>query len=167
MSPAEDRFEQTLTSGRLKAVYAAWKVLSDGRVGPRRAEVKPAHLRRDTPWTFTVDVLDGGKDFRCGFAGDRLMQFLDRDCRAPTLGGLKGNHFFDEAGKLFLRCVTSRKPVASGPKPTSYTGKEHLEREVLLLPLSEDGTTVTGLLGAFDTWRLGTHPHSTAPVVAD
>jgi hypothetical protein len=38
---------------------------------------------------------------------------------------------------------------------------------VLLLPLSEDGATVTGFLGAFDTWQLDTHPHKPEPVLAD
>src|SRR5258707_10350640 len=89
MSPVDDKFAQALTSERLKAVYGAWKGLLAGRIGPRRAEMNPAHLRRATPWTFTVDVIDGGKDFRFGFAGDRVTQFLDRRCTAPTLGGLK------------------------------------------------------------------------------
>jgi hypothetical protein len=95
------------------------------------------------------------------------MQFLEQRCATPTLSGLRGIGFFDAADRLFRQCVESGKPLISGPKPTTYSGKEHLEREVLLLPLSEDGATVTGLLGAFETWRLGTHRHAPTPVLAD
>jgi hypothetical protein len=160
-------FTSAVTSEKLLAVYAIWMELAAGRIGPQRAELTPAHLRRSTSWTFTVEVIDGGNDFRFGFAGDKLMQFLEQRCAAPTLAGLRGTHFFDVADELFRRCITSRKPLVSGPKPTHYKGKEHLEREVLLLPLSEDGVNVTGLLGAFDTWQLGTNPHVREPILAE
>ncbi|MGZ5923555.1 MAG: PAS domain-containing protein [Rhizomicrobium sp.] len=160
-------FTSAVTSEKLLAVYAIWMELAAGRIGPQRAELTPAHLRRSTSWTFTVEVIDGGNDFRFGFAGDKLMQFLEQRCAAPTLAGLRGTHFFDVADELFRRCISSRKPLVSGPKPTHYKGKEHLEREVLLLPLSEDGVNVTGLLGAFDTWQLGTNPHVREPILAE
>ena len=162
-----DNFVRAVTSEKLRAVYTIWKQIAAGRVGPRRAEFTPAHLRRTTSWTFTVEVIDGGNDFRCGFTGDKLVQFLDQPCAARTLAGLRGIHFFDKADELFRQCIGSRKPLVSGPKQTHYKGKEHLERQVLLLPLSEDGVGVTGLIGAFDTWRLGTHIHVPEPVLAD
>jgi hypothetical protein len=148
-----DRFTAALKSENLLAVYAVWKEVAAGRIAPRRAELSPARLKRATSWTFTVDVVDGGKDFRFGFAGDRMMQFLERGCAAPTISGLRGDHFFDTAYALFRRCVESGKPLVSGPYPTRYRGKEHLERQVLVLPLSEDGAAISRLLGAFDTWN--------------
>jgi hypothetical protein len=39
----------------------------------------------------------------------------------------------------------------------SLQGKEFLEIEAMVLPLSDDGATITGLFGAFDSWQLGTH----------
>jgi hypothetical protein len=160
-------FAGAVMSEKLRDVHTVWTNLAAGRIGPRRAEVTPAQLRSAISWTFFVDVIDGGMDFRFGFAGDRLMQFLEQRCAAPTIAGLRGNHFFNEADELFRRCIASGRPLLSGPKQTRYKGREHLERQVLLLPLSEDGTTVTGLLGAFDTWQLGTHPHKPEPVLAD
>lgn len=169
MDVAMDRhnsFTSAVTSEKLLAVYAIWMELAAGRIGPQRSELTPSRLRRATSWTFTVDVMDGGTDFRFGFAGDKLMQFLGQRCAAPTLAGLRGSHFFDAADELFRTCIASKKPLVSGPQPTYYKGKEHLEREVLLLPLSEDGVNVTGILGAFDTWRLGTNPHLLEPILA-
>jgi hypothetical protein len=161
-----DRFIAAIKSENLLAVYAAWKEVAAGRMAPRRAELSPTRLKRATSWTFTVDVVDGGNDFRFGFAGDRMMQFLERGCEAPTISVLRGDQFFDAADGLFRRCVANRKPLVSGPYPTRYRGKEHLERQVLVLPLSEDGIAVSGLLGAFDTWKLGTNRHVWEPVLA-
>jgi hypothetical protein len=162
-----DDFARAVTSDKLRAVYEIWKALAAGRIGPRRAELTPAHLRRTTSWTFTVDIIGGGADFRFGFAGDKLLQFLEGRCTAPLLSGLRGVYFFDQADVLFRLCIAGRKPLISGPMQTHYRGKEHLEREVLLLPLSEDGANVTGLLGAFETWQLGTNRHVPEPVLAD
>lgn len=167
MTLKTDKFAQSVTSERLREVYGVWKELAAGRIGHTRAELTPAKLRRATAWTFTVEVIDGGKDFRIGFRGDKVIQFMGEKCAAPSLAGLRGSHFFDMADALFRQCVQSAKPLLSGPRRTQYKGKEHLEREVLLLPLSEDGVNVTGILGAFETWQLGTHPHAAMPVVAD
>jgi len=167
MTQPEDNFARAVTSRTLLSIYDTWKILAAGRIGPRRAEVTPAQLRRTIAWTFTIEVVDGGRDFRFGFAGDKVMQFLEQRCAASTLAGMKASNFFAGAGNLFRHCVESKKPLLSGPKPASYPGKEHLEREVLLLPLSEDGVHVTGLLGAFETWRLGTNQHAAAPVLAE
>lgn len=161
-----DDFARAVTSPTLLAVYETWKTLAAGRIGPRRAEMAPAQLRRSLPSTFTVEVIEGGRDFRFGFAGDKVMQFLDRRCPAPTLAGMTGTNFFAAADALLRQCVAGKTPLISGPKPTTYPGKEYLEREVLLLPLSEDGVTVTSILGAFETWGLGTHRHAMTPVVA-
>ena len=162
----QDAFNRAITSETLRAVHTIWKALAAGRIGPRRAELTPAQLRRATPFTFTVDVIEGGRDFRFGFAGERVMQFLDRRCPAPTLSGMKTSNFFSAADVLLRQCVDGKTPLVSGPKPTRYPGKEYLEREVLLLPLSEDGVAVTGILGGFDSWGLGTHPHNATPVLA-
>ncbi|MGD0189677.1 MAG: PAS domain-containing protein [Rhizomicrobium sp.] len=163
---SSERFSDAIKSAKLRAVYDTWQRLAAGRIGPRRAELTPAQLRRATSWTFFVDVIAGGEDFRFGFAGDMLMQFLERSCEAPTVAGMRQIHFFAVADELFRHCVLTQKPLVSGPKPTHYRGKEHLERQVLLLPLSDDGVTITALLGGFDTWRLGTNAHVWEPVLA-
>jgi hypothetical protein len=162
-----DGIARALASEKLRAVYAIWKSVAAGRIAPRRAELTPTQLRSTTSCTFVVEAIEGGADFRFGFAGDKVMQFLERRCAQPTVAGMRGDPFFDVADDLFRACIANRKPLVSGPKQTHYKGREHLERQVLLLPLSEDGVTVTGLLGAFDTWQVGTNVHKREPVLAD
>lgn len=157
MTDTSAGFGRALTSDKLKTVHEVWKELASGRVGPKRDEITPARLRGATPFTFTIDVIDGGKDFRFRIAGDRIIQFLGGRMAGTLLSERRGTPFFDAMHQLYESCVTTRAPVAIGPLAATYPGKEFLEIEVLILPLSEDGETVTALFGAFESWQLGTH----------
>ena len=76
-------------------------------------------------------------------------------------GSLLSEHgsspFFNQMRAMYANCVAAKAPVASGLRQASLPGKEFLEIEALVLPLSEDGVTVTTLFGAFDSWQLGTN----------
>jgi len=148
---------RSLSSEPLRAILEAWAKAANGRIGPRREELSPAKLRKATAFTFTVDLVEDGKDFRFGFAGEKVLEFLARRCAAPTLTGMRGTRFFDDAEMLMRQCVTRAHPVISTPRQTTYSGREYLEREVLLVPLSHDGMRLSGLLGGLDTWLLGAH----------
>lgn len=113
-----DRFHASVTSEKLRAVYDVWTDLAAGRIGPKRAELTPAKLRRATPWTFVVDVIDSGRDFRVGFRGDMVMQYVGDSCGAETLAAMRGETFFDVAESLFRKCVESGKPLLSGHERT-------------------------------------------------
>jgi hypothetical protein len=144
-----------LTSENLKSIHAVWRELAAGSLGPNRDAITPAQLRAKTASTFFIDVVDGGKDFRFRFAGDRVIQFMGRRLAGEMLSAHRGTPFFDGMHGLYARCLASRAPVTSGPMPARYPGKEFLEIEVLVMPLSDDGETVTSLFGAFDSRRLG------------
>jgi hypothetical protein len=162
-----NEFLRVIKSERLHEIYQVWSVLAAGRIGPHRSELKPSLLGRNMSHVFIVEVSDDGSDYRFGFTGDRIMQFLGKSCAAPMLSGMRDSPFFNTAYELFRQSVWTKRPLVSGPKPTRYKGKEHLERQVLVLPLSENNVEVSGLLGAFDTWQLGTNAHHMRPFVAD
>ena len=144
-----------LTSDKLAGVHKIWLELATGPIGPKREEITPARLRGTMPWTFLIDVADG--DFRFRFAGDRIIQFIGRRLQGALLSEFRGTPFFEGMHRFFSRGAEAKIPLANGPAPVTYPGKEHLEMEVMILPLSEDGITVSGFLGAFDTWQIGTH----------
>ncbi|MEI9885390.1 MAG: PAS domain-containing protein [Rhizomicrobium sp.] len=147
--------ELALAGEKLVAVQKTWRALAAGGIGPRREDVTPARLRATIPWTFLIDVV--GADFRFRFAGDRIIQFMGRRLQGSLLSEHRGTPFFDGMHDFFSRCVAAKTPQVSGPARALYPGKEHLEMEVVVLPLCDDGLSVTGLLGAFETWRFGTH----------
>ena len=150
-------FRQTLTSEKLKIVFDTWESLRVGRIGPRRDDISPAPLRGVLASTFIIDVVDGGRDFRFRFAGDRIIQFMGRRFAGMLLSELVGAPFFDSMRAMYAACVAAKAPLASGVRQASYPGKEFLEIEAMVLPLSEDGVGVTHLFGALESWQLGTH----------
>lgn len=152
-----DSFAHGLTSEKLRATYEVWNELRASRIGPRRDEIAPARLRAVLPWTFMIDVVDGGQDFRFRFAGDRIIQFMGRRFAGALLSEQGANPFFERMRAMYSACATTIAPVTSGVVRTTYPGKEFLEIEALVLPLSEDGVTVPTLFGAFDSWQFGTH----------
>jgi hypothetical protein len=153
-------FRQTLTSDKLKRVYDAWESLRSAGIGPKRDELSPALLRGVLAYTFVIDVVDGGKDFRFRFAGDRIIQFMGRRFAGMLLSELGGSPFFDNMRAMYVGCVAAKAPISSGIRQVTYPGKEFLELEAMVVPLSENGVGVTHLFGAFESWQLGTHSSS-------
>ena len=147
--------ELVLTSEKLINIQKIWRELAAGSVGARREDITPTKLRGTMPWAFVLDV--AGDDFKFRFAGDRIIQFMDRRLQGSLLSEHRGTPFFDGMHQFFSRAVRIQAPQSYGPGPVTYPGKEHMEMEVMVLPLSDDGHAVNGLLGTFDTWRLGTH----------
>jgi len=150
-----DSFARTLTSEKLRAVHTLWHELKCGAVGPKRREITPARLRSVMPWTFIMEVV--GDDFRYSFAGDRVVQFMGKPHAGTLLSSLLGTAFHDGVDRFLRAAVAAKAPWRAGPVRSSLAGKEHLEMEVVVLPLSEDGEHVSALLGAFETWQAGTH----------
>jgi len=155
MSHSADDFSAALTSERLKAIHGLWHELKGDVIGPTRGQITPARLRTNMPWTFIMEVVDG--DFRFSFAGDRIVQFMGQSHAGALLSTLLGSRFYDGMNRFFQGAVVTKQPMRIGPLRTTLVGKEHLEIEVMVLPLSEDGQHITALLGSFETWRIGTH----------
>jgi len=155
MSDSADEFAARLISDKLKAVHALWREQKGEAVGPRRGQITPARLRTSMPWSFIMEVMGG--DFRFSFAGDRIVQFMGKAHAGTLVSALLGTPFYDGMNRFFAGAVAARRPLRAGPARSAFPGKEHLEMEAIVLPLSEDGERITALLGAFETWRAGTH----------
>jgi hypothetical protein len=143
--PADD-----LVSPLLKGVFATWLRVSAGRMAPRREEITPAVLRSALPAIWIMDVIDDGADFRFRFAGDRIIQFMGRRYAGTLLSTLLDDVYFQRMRLLLLECVRNRRPAAFGPGRTRMTGKDYLETEVVVMPLSDDGEAITSLFGAME-----------------
>jgi hypothetical protein len=140
----------SLVSEKLVGALDAWKRVSAGRLAPKREEITPALLRSVLPSIWMIDVVDGGKDFRFRFAGDRVIQFMGRRYAGALLSEYIESPFFQRMHAILAECVRGKAPVAVGPLRSNLPGKDFLEMEVVVMPLSENGETVTCLFGAMD-----------------
>jgi hypothetical protein len=147
--------EEAAVSERLKDMLETWTRIAAGRIGPRREEITPALLRGALPWVWFVDVIDGGADFRFRLGGDRVIQFMGRRYAGELLSASQSDPFFQRMRAMFVACTRQERPIAIGPERSIKKGREFFEMEVLALPLSEDGRTVSGLCGAIDLRPVG------------
>jgi hypothetical protein len=141
---------ESLVSARLVAVHDAWLRIAAGRVAPRREEITPALLKSALPWIWMIDAIDGGRDFRFRIAGDRVIQFLGRRYAGELLSQFVDQPFFQRMHAVLVESVRCRRPLAVGPTRSNLPGKEFLEMEIVVLPLSEDGEHVTTIFGAME-----------------
>src|SRR5579871_1842258 len=111
----DDGFRLSLTSEKLRKTYDVWREWRGDRIGPRRDEVAPAKLRAVLSSTFMIDVVDGGKDFRFRFAGERVIQFMGRRLAGSLLSEQTSNPFFERMRAIFSSCVSTKAPVSRGP----------------------------------------------------
>lgn len=140
-----------LVSPRLREIFALWRSLTPaGEFAPKREAIALSKVRGLAPWTWMIDVVDDGADFRMRIAGERVIEFLGRRYAGTLLSDVKGEAFFDGMRLFCTRIANTRSPLAIGPLPALHPGREYLEIEVLGLPLSQDGESVTGLFGGFD-----------------
>ncbi|HWA92438.1 MAG TPA: PAS domain-containing protein [Rhizomicrobium sp.] len=141
---------ERLSSALLTDVHAAWKKLAAGRMAPRRDEITPALIKSALPSIWMIDVVDGGRDFRFRIAGDRIIQFMGRRYAGSLLSEFAEQPFFQHMREILTTSVRSKRPFVAGPGRSRMPGKEHVELEVLVLPLSDDGEHVTTVFGAME-----------------
>jgi len=157
MSHAKLKTPDAIVGERCQALYDIWHHLANGRVAPRREEITLGHVRKLTPWLWVIDVIDSGTDFRFRLVGDRVVQFLGGHNADVRLSELSKNAFFERMKQTLSHCVEHKLPVAIGPVRSGYEGKEHWEVEYVMLPLSEDGKSVSSLMGIMELWPAGTN----------
>jgi hypothetical protein len=152
------RDPEQLVSERLQRLLAYWTSLKGTRLAPARSELNPADMRDQLGWIWLMDVLDGGEDFRFRMGGDRIIQFFGQRLAGATLNDVAAQYpeFFGRFRNLVHLATYSGKPASGGPSQTAYEPRAYLEVEALMLPLSDDGKSVTGLLGGIEVKPLTT-----------
>ncbi len=147
-TPPQLKSPEALSDPALTEAYKAWSALTGARLAPMRKEITPSRFKSILPIAFVCEVIDGGGDFRFTLGGQKLVGFLNnRIVPGMMLSTIEGSFFHARCVRIFRHAVTTKKPVSSGPSQTVLPGREYLSLEVLVLPLSEDGETITGIFG--------------------
>ena len=136
-------------SPRLGQLYAYWQAQRGDRLAPRKDEIVPFDIRRLLPNIMIVEVAARPEDYRIRLSGTEV----DRQ-NGRTLTGLRLVELFAEARTLpairdYALVVERRAPVHNRRR-MAHVGRDHVEIERLILPLSSDGERVDHLLCIFD-----------------
>ena len=139
---AEQSVERRLTA----RVHRVWKKAAGTQSFPRRSQIDPAVLGADWANCLMIDIDSNPAHSRYSYVGSALRDFswpiFDRQCISECLEG------------TLLELVARHVPqVIATANPLSFGGSAiHQDADILyrtvLLPLSESGSTIDGLLAA-------------------
>ncbi len=137
-----------LVSERLRETYRIWRDLAGARFAPGRKDIAPARFKSLLSNLFLVDVVDHGADFRLALAGDTVVRFLGSEFTiGKLLSDVAPSPFRERTLRFFRRVVEDKTPVGLGPVRTLHEKHGYFDNEAVVLPLSDDGQSVTGLMG--------------------
>lgn len=132
------------TTSRL--LYNYWNSARNGRPAPQRFDIDPAKIAPLLPETFILEC-GGLLGFRFRLAGTRICEHFGRELRGEDLFTLWSHRDRDAIRTLTTAIVTERAigalrfdGFADDDRPAAF--------EMLLLPLTHLGTSVTRIMGA-------------------
>jgi len=138
-------FLHRLENGAFLEFYEYWLGKGAGKGLPARADIDPVDIPQLLANVFLIDVVPGGPQrFRFRLVGTRITElegemtnkYLDEFVPGAA-GTAMGRHYEDTVrGRIYVRHETLH-----------WREREHVNYEVLLLPLSSDGQTVDKLFG--------------------
>jgi hypothetical protein len=145
---------ETIDRRLIMRVLANWRSLSqDGKL-PRRSQIDPQVFGRDWSSCLLIDVDPVVEHSRLAYVGDLL--------RDPTWPPFERQRIADCLEDTLLPLATSKLPmVMSQHAPVSHGGsatyaESPIMYRCILLPLSEDGTRIDGILGAISYREVAT-----------
>lgn len=126
-------------------VMSRWRELAGARPSPRRAQLDPGRFGADWSSCFVIDVDPDLPRSRFAFVGHALRDptwpTFDRQCLDECLE----QTLLHAATATLDRVVSERTPIGEGVG--RHVGAPVLFRSILL-PLSESGGRIDGVLGA-------------------
>jgi hypothetical protein len=157
MSTPVEAFIASISSHDLKSVGFHWCAARRAQMMPSWNQLKPTALAKQLPiiWAYRYDPRSG--EFMGRLAGDKISQIFERPVKGMAMQDIFPSEALEWAYRLFSRVVR---------EPAIYWGSgqvfSHLDRhgsgERIILPLSSDGVTADGILGATE-YR---YPHPTS-----
>ena len=132
----------------IEQLNQAWTTARGSRRWPQRAEVDPANLRGALAYASLIDVVPGEPlDFRYRLLGQRLIEGFGQN-----ITGSLHSEFADKKRttwplyEAYKRCVTTGEPQDIDHEFRNRN-QTPVRVRARVWPLSDDGKTVTGLLG--------------------
>ena len=97
---------------------------------------------------YLFDVLEGGTDYRCVYNGNFHAEQTPPLRVGETVGLLPPSELKDRIMAAFNIVVETKQPVQFGNVSSAREGREYQVIDMVCLPLSDDGITVTRTLSA-------------------
>lgn len=139
-------FVERIESERLRDVYRYWQSKCGDRVFPRREDIDPTEIPALLPHVYLVDVIDGGRDFRFRLLGTHIVESVGLEFTGQLVSEFTRTHKGDRRGRDYYRLIEHREPQHASGSLVSC-GREHLQYEKVICPLSSDGEKIDMIFG--------------------
>ena len=121
-----------------------WRDLCGERNWPAASDVVSADMEDMWDYSFILDLKGGEPIFR--HFGNWQAEFYGADLTGRKVSELARNTLAERSTYYFGEVVRRRIPITYGNEVTEPGGRKILYRSILM-PLSDDGTNMTGILG--------------------
>lgn len=141
-SPAPQLHEQRL----IMRVLARWRELTDGRRLPRRSQIDPRTFGDDWRHCLLIDLDPRAEHSRLAFVGEALRDPSWPTFERQSIADCQKDSLLHLATSYIARVAAKGVPISSGG-----VGMHHsmpIVYRSILLPLSEGGGKIDGMLGA-------------------
>jgi hypothetical protein len=149
-----------ITSPRLKRLMREWESWRGNREFPSRADFTPFDLKYIIGNISLLDVTHDPLQFRFRIHGTNLALRVNREMTHKSIDDMPGMGRAARIRQQLTEVVERRSPVAypcDTPVPVFPMPRDV---EALVLPLSDDGTTINMLISAvvWDSEEIATYP---------
>jgi hypothetical protein len=127
-------------------VLAQWRALADGHGPPRRSQIDPRGFGEDWRHCLLVDLDPQVEHSRLAFVGEGLRDPSWPTFERQSIADCQKDSLLHAATSYVARVVAKGVPISSGGVGM-HQGMPVVYRSILL-PLSEGGGKIDGLLGA-------------------
>jgi hypothetical protein len=111
---------------------------------PAVADVNGAEMSDMWDYCFLLDLSDGARRFT--HFGAWQSEFYGKDMTGAALADLTKDTLAERSASYIQEVLNRRVPITYGAEAVEPGGRKILYRSILM-PLSEDGNTITGILG--------------------
>ena len=147
---------EELSSSIGTELYAYWERKRGSRRMPSRADIDPADLKRILPNILLAKIDRESRRVRYTLVGTRCVAHAGMDYTGHYLDEIDFTCDFDTDWDEVYRVLTREKRPVFGIVKTFLKDNRVCELAEVLLPLSDDGETVTHCIAIEDA-RLGLH----------
>jgi hypothetical protein len=143
LNPAIDAPEK---NPQLQAVHRYWLARCDGSKLPPRRAIDPIDLKPHLPNMLLVDVTRDPLRFRYRLFGTGLVALYDREMTGKYVDEIKSDSLRAAAVRAYIEVIERHAPVFSA---LAFVVDDYrITYDRVLLPLAEDGHTVSMVMGA-------------------
>lgn len=128
-------------------LLSQWRIWQGEDEFPSFASVDPGEIADIWSFCFVLDILDHEDDPIVRMVGESLGAYLPQEVTDCHLSDVPANSLLEHAASYFPEILRRKVPISRGGEFRKYDGKKVLYRSIVL-PMSDDGRTISGLLCA-------------------